>query len=191
MKELVFATNNQHKLKEIREIIGSQYKIISLDEIGCYEDIIEDAETIEGNASLKSWYVYNKFKMDCFADDTGLEIEALDGKPGVKSARYAGDDCNPENNIKKILAELAAHTNRKARFKTVISLIRQGTETFFEGTVDGVILKGKRGDGGFGYDPVFLPDGYEKSFAELAAEEKNKISHRGRAMQKLISFLTH
>ena len=189
MKELVFATNNLHKLKEIREIIGRQFKIISLDEIGCYEDIIEDAETIEGNASLKSWYVYNKFKMDCFADDTGLEIEALDGKPGVKSARYAGDDCNPENNIKKILVELAGQRNRKARFKTVISLIRQDTEILFEGTVDGVILNEKRGEGGFGYDPVFLPDGYDESFAELSAEEKNKISHRGRAMQKLISYL--
>ncbi|NTV83940.1 MAG: non-canonical purine NTP diphosphatase [Bacteroidales bacterium] len=190
-KELVFATNNPHKLKEIREIIGDHFRILSLADIGCSEEITEDASTIEGNASLKSWYIWNKYKKDCFADDTGLEIDALDGKPGVKSARYAGEDCNPENNIIKVLQELTGMADRKARFKTVISLIINGHETQFEGTVEGVILHEKRGKDGFGYDPVFLPDGYAQSFAEMTSEEKNRISHRARATRKLISQLKH
>lgn len=191
MNDLVFATNNPHKLKEISNILGNQFHIISLAEIGCTDEIPEDAGTLEGNASFKAWYVYHKYGMDCFADDTGLEIEALEGKPGVKSARYAGEDCNPENNIRKVLRELEGRTDRKARFRTVISLIRKGIEEQFEGTVDGVILNKKRGKEGFGYDPVFLPDGYELSFAEMPLVEKNKISHRARAIRKLIDHLKH
>jgi XTP/dITP diphosphohydrolase len=191
MKDLIFVTNNHHKLKEIREIIGDWFTVLSLADIGCNEEIVEDADTIPGNASLKSWFIYNKFRKDCFADDTGLEIEALGGKPGVKSARYAGDDCNAENNIRKVLNELEGSSNRKARFRTVISLIIGGQEVQFEGIVDGMILEEKRGKDGFGYDPVFLPDGCKESFAEMPAQEKNKISHRGRATQKLIAYLTH
>lgn len=189
MKELVFVTNNLHKLEEISEIIGDEFHIISLAEIGCYDDIPEDAATLEGNASYKARYVYNKYGRDCFADDTGLEIDALEGRPGVRSARYAGEDCNPENNIRKVLSELEGKTDRKARFRTVISLIRKGIEVQFEGTVEGVILYEKRGKEGFGYDPVFLPDGYQLSFAEMPLEEKNKISHRARATRKLIDHL--
>jgi len=189
MRELIFATNNSHKLKEIREIIGNRIRIMSLAEIGCSEEITEDAATIEGNASLKSWYIYNNFGKDCFADDTGLEIDALEGRPGVKSARYAGEDCNPENNIRKILQELEGVKDRKARFRTVISLIRNGQEVQFEGTVEGVILSEKRGQSGFGYDPVFMPDGYNRSFAEMTPDEKNNISHRARATQQLIDHL--
>lgn len=191
MRDLIFVTNNPHKLKEIKEIIGDRFNVLSLADIGCNEEIVEDADTIPGNASLKSWYVFNKYGKDCFADDTGLEIEALDGRPGVKSARYAGDDCNAENNIRKILKELEGSSNRKARFRTVISLIKGGEEVLFEGTVEGMILEEKRGNDGFGYDPVFLPEGYKESFAEMQAQGKNKISHRGRATQKLIAYLTH
>jgi XTP/dITP diphosphohydrolase len=190
MKELVFATNNKHKLMEIRAIAGDRFRILSLSDIGCIEDIVEDAPTIEGNASLKANFIWKKFGIDCFADDTGLEIEALEGRPGVKSARYAGEDCNPENNIRKVLLELKEIQDRRARFKTIISLITGGEERLFEGTVEGVILEKKRGKEGFGYDPVFLPDGYNLTFAEMPAEEKNKISHRGRAVQKLIGYLT-
>jgi XTP/dITP diphosphohydrolase len=191
MKELVFVTNNPHKLKEIREIAGNQIRILSLSEIGCQEEIPEDAPTIEGNASVKSWFIWRKFGKDCFADDTGLEIEALNGRPGVKSARYAGEDCIAENNIRKILAELENVTDRRARFRTVISLIENGKEIQFEGIVDGEILREKRGKDGFGYDPVFLPDGYEQSFAEMSPDDKNRISHRGKAVQKLIGHTWH
>jgi XTP/dITP diphosphohydrolase len=191
MKELVFATNNPHKLKEIREIIGDQFRVLSLADIGCNEEIEEHALTIEGNASVKSWYIYNKYGKNCFADDTGLEINALGGRPGVKSARYAGDDCNPENNIRKVLKELEGKDNRRARFRTVISLIMNGKELQFEGTVEGNILFEKHGKEGFGYDPVFQPDGYNLSFAEMPPEEKNRISHRGRAVRKLIDHLMH
>jgi len=186
---LVFVTNNQHKLKEIRSIIKADLRILSLAEIGFHGEIEEDADTIEGNASLKSWYIYHQYGKDCFADDTGLEIEALNGRPGVKSARYAGEDCNPENNIRKVLRELEGEKNRKARFKTVISLIAGGKEIQFEGTVEGIILETKRGNDGFGYDPIFLPDGYDKSFAQMTEHEKNAISHRGRAVRKLIDYL--
>jgi XTP/dITP diphosphohydrolase len=189
MKELIFATNNPHKLKEIREITGTAFKILSLSDIDCNEEIEEDAPTIEGNASLKSWYIWNKYKKDCFADDTGLEIDALGGRPGVKSARYAGDDCNPENNIRKVLQELENAHDRNARFRTVISLIMNGREVRFEGTVEGMIIHEKRGKDGFGYDPVFLPAGQFQSFAEMPPEEKNKISHRARATHKLIDHL--
>jgi XTP/dITP diphosphohydrolase len=191
MKELVFVTNNSHKLKEIREIIGNQFRILSLADIGCNTEIEEYAETIEGNASLKSWYIYNKYTKDCFADDTGLEIDALGGNPGVKSARYAGEDCNAGNNIRRVLKELEGAIDRRARFRTVISLVMNGEEVLFEGTVEGIILHEKRGNDGFGYDPVFLPDGYAQSFAEMSPGEKNKISHRGRAAQKLMTYLMH
>ena len=189
MKELIFVTNNPHKLKEISAIIGDHFRVLSLSDIGFKEEIEENALTIEGNASLKAWYIFNKYAKDCFADDTGLEIDTLGGKPGVKSARYAGEDCNPENNIKKVLNEMQNTTNRKARFRTVISLIMGGKELQFEGTVEGVILHEKRGIDGFGYDPVFVPNGYTKSFAELTLEEKNRISHRARATRKLIDHL--
>ena len=189
MRELIFATNNPHKLKEIRAILGNHYRILSLADLGCIEDIPEDAKTLEGNASLKARHVYNKYGKDCFADDTGLEIEVLEGRPGVKSARYAGEDCNPQNNIRKVLSELEGKSNRRARFRTVISLIRDGIEVQFEGTVDGVILHEKHGKDGFGYDPVFLPDGFDLSFAEMLLDEKNKISHRARATRKLIDHL--
>jgi XTP/dITP diphosphohydrolase len=191
MRDLVFVTNNAHKLREIRAIIGERFNVLSLADIGYHEDIEEHALTIEGNASVKSWHIYQKFGIDCFADDTGLEIDALKGRPGVKSARYAGDDCIAENNIRKVLVELAGSGNRRARFKTVISLIITGKEIQFEGTIEGVILHEKRGQDGFGYDPVFLPDGFEKSFAEMNPEEKNRISHRGRATVKLIDYLMH
>jgi len=191
MEELVFVTNNRHKLSEIREIIGDRFRILSLEDIGLKEDIEENASTIEGNASLKSWYVWNRYHKNCFADDTGLEIDALDGRPGVKSARYAGDDCIAENNIKKVLQELKEKADRNARFRTVISLIIEGEEHRFEGIVEGRILSEKRGADGFGYDPVFLPDGFDRSFAEMSSGDKNKISHRGRATQKLIAFLRH
>jgi len=189
MRELVFATNNPHKLNEIRAIAGGSFSILSLDDIGCREEIAEDADTIEGNASLKSRYIYNKYGKDCFADDTGLEIEALGGKPGVKSARYAGKDCNPENNIRRVLTELEGISNRKARFKTVISLILNGKEILFEGIVEGAILYEKRGKEGFGYDPVFRPDGFDLSFAEMSPGEKNLISHRAMAVKKAIQYL--
>jgi XTP/dITP diphosphohydrolase len=191
MERLVFATNNAHKLKEVRDLAGDQIEVLSLKDIGCYDEIPEDADTLEGNASLKAWHVYRKFGEDCFADDTGLEIESLGGRPGVKSARYAGEDCIPANNIRKVLEELKDESNRKARFRTVISLIISGKEIQFEGIVEGVILHELRGKDGFGYDPVFLPDDYNRSFAEMTLEEKNRISHRARAFEKLINYLLH
>lgn len=189
MDELVFATNNLHKFEEIRNITGDTVKILSLSEIGCNEDIPETANTLEGNASQKSRYIFNKYGKNCFADDTGLEVEALNGKPGVYSARYAGPEHDPEKNIVKLLAELKDYSNRKAQFRTVISLILNGKEFFFEGIVKGKILHEKQGDNGFGYDPVFMPDGFNKSFAEMDLVEKNSISHRAKAMEKLVHFL--
>ena len=189
MKQLVFVTNNPHKLKEAQSIISGDFKIISLAEIGCEEEIAETGDTIEANASQKAFYVYNKYKVNCFADDTGLEIEALGGHPGVYSARWAGEDCSFENNIKKALEELHDSTNRKACFRTIVSLIIDGKETQFEGRVDGQILREKHGISGFGYDPIFQPNGYQQSFAEMHPDEKNLISHRGQAMQKLMEYL--
>lgn len=187
--ELVFATNNQHKLAEIQAIVGEHFKLLSLREIGCNEEIPEEQDTLEGNASQKAFFIYNKYGYNCFADDTGLEIEALNGEPGVFSARYAGEDKNPEANIDKVLGKLAKINNRKARFRTVISLVINGTEHQFEGIVDGEILKERRGNSGFGYDPVFLPDGFSQSFAEMNLQDKNQISHRGRAVAKLAEYL--
>ena len=189
MVELVFATNNLHKFEEIRNITCDTVKILSLNEIGCNEDIPETASTLEGNASQKSRYIFSKFGKNCFADDTGLEVEALNGKPGVYSARYAGPEHDPEKNIVKLLAELKSYSNRKAQFRTVISLILNGKEFFFEGIVKGMILHEKQGDHGFGYDPVFMPDGFYKSFAEMDLVEKNSISHRAKAMETLVRFL--
>lgn len=189
--KLVFATNNKHKLHEVQHLLGKSIELLSLNDIGCLEDIPENQPTIEGNAAEKSFYVYNKYGYNCFADDTGLEIEALNGEPGVYSARYAGDEKDPQKNIELVLQKLNKIKNRKARFKTVISLVIDGREMQFEGIVDGEILEERRGATGFGYDPVFKPVESTKSFAEMPLSEKNKISHRGRATQKLIEYLTH
>lgn len=189
MMELVFATNNKHKLDELQAILGNRIKLLSLKEIGCNEEIPEEQETLEGNAAQKSFYIYNKFGYNCFADDTGLEIEALNGEPGVYSARYAGEEKSAEANMDKVLNRLFKINNRNARFRTVISLVINGVETQFEGVVDGRILDEKRGKSGFGYDPIFQPDGFEKTFAEMDLTAKNKISHRGRAVEKLIQYL--
>lgn len=187
--KLVFATNNVHKLNEIRNLAGSNFKIVSLSDMGWVDEIPETGKTIEDNASQKAFYIYEKYKFDCFADDTGLEIESLDKRPGVYSARYAGESCNFEDNMSKVLTELQGITNRKACFRTVISLVIQRKEVRFEGRVDGVILNEYRGNKGFGYDPIFQPNGYKQTFAEMPLELKNAISHRGLATQKLIAFL--
>ena len=187
--DLGFATNNQHKLKELQAILGNEFRLLSLKDIGCDEDIPEEQPTLEGNASQKSFYIFDKYGYNCFADDTGLEIEALNGEPGVYSARYAGEEKSAEANMKKVLEKMAKINQRNARFRTVISLIINGEEKLFEGIVNGEILKEKRGNSGFGYDPVFLPEGKKLSFAEMDLAEKNKISHRGRAVQKLVEYL--
>lgn len=189
--KLVFATNNEHKINEIREMLSDKFILVSLDQIGCNDDIPETSDTIEGNASQKANYIYEKYGLNCFADDTGLEVEALDMAPGIYSARYAGPQRNSEDNIDKLLSELDKIKNRKARFRTVISLILDGKETLFEGIVNGNIIEERKGKKGFGYDPVFQPDGYNLSFAEMDLNEKNKISHRGRAIAKLTNFLTN
>ncbi|MEZ5082690.1 MAG: non-canonical purine NTP diphosphatase [Bacteroidales bacterium] len=190
MIELVFATNNPNKLLEIKKAVGSKFKILSLADIGCNEDIAETAETLEGNASIKSKYIFKTYGKNCFADDTGLEIEALDGKPGVYSARYGGPGHDHEKNMDKVLLELKNKTNRRARFRTVISLIFDGKETFYEGVVNGKILTERHGNKGFGYDPIFQPEGFEVSFAEMNLDDKNIISHRGKAVRKLIEYLS-
>ena len=187
--KLVFATNNLHKLQEVQHLLDNRFKLLSLSDIGFTEEIPEDFDTLELNASQKAWHIYNRFGIDCFADDTGLEVDALNGAPGVYSARYAGEQKNPQDNIVKLLAELTGVDNRKARFRTVISLIINGNETPFEGVVEGVILTDKHGEAGFGYDPIFMPDGYNVSFAQMELDAKNAISHRGRAVSKLVSFL--
>jgi XTP/dITP diphosphohydrolase len=189
--KLVFATNNQHKLHEIKHLLDGSFELLSLNDIECFDDIPENQETIEGNASEKAFYIWNKYQLNCFADDTGLEIEALNGEPGVYSARYAGDEKSPEKNIELVLQKMAKIKNRKARFKTVISLVIDGKEVQFEGIVDGTILEEKKGQSGFGYDPIFQPDESQFSFAEMPLGEKNKISHRGRATRKLVEYLTH
>lgn len=187
--DLVFATNNQHKLKEIQALLGNEFRLLSLMDIGCNEEIPEEQPTLEGNASQKAYFVFEKYGYNCFADDTGLEIEALNGEPGVYSARYAGEDKNADANMEKVLAKMAKINNRNARFRTVISLIINGEEKLFEGIVDGVILTEKRGDSGFGYDPIFQPEDYSVSFAEMELTAKNNISHRGRAVRKLVDYL--
>lgn len=189
MNELVFSTNNQHKVEEVQSKLQGLCKIHTLSEYGCTDDIPEDHDTLEGNASQKSHYLFDKYGCNCFSDDTGLEVEALGGEPGVYSARYAGEAKDPEANMEKLLQKLKGASNRKARFRTVISLIIDGKEHLFEGIVNGQILTEKHGEKGFGYDPIFQPDGYNRSFAELSMEEKNAISHRGRAVEKLYAFL--
>jgi XTP/dITP diphosphohydrolase len=186
---LVFATNNKHKLDEVRQILGESYRLETPREHGIDEDIPETQPTIEGNALQKARYVYERTGRDCFADDTGLEVEALGGAPGVYSARYAGHECSFEDNMNKLLGALEGETNRRARFRTVIALILGGEEHLFEGTVEGVITHEKHGAKGFGYDPIFRPDGHRETFAEMPAEAKNAISHRGRATIKLAEFL--
>jgi XTP/dITP diphosphohydrolase len=187
--KLVFASNNKNKIKEIQQLLPPTIEIISLEEIGCYEEIPETADTIEGNAILKADYVTQKYGYDCFADDTGLEVEALDGAPGVYSARYAGEQRSSEDNMDKLIEELSDKTNRNAHFKTVITLNLNGKQHLFTGIARGEITLTKAGNKGFGYDPIFRPEGYQETFAELSSELKNQISHRGKATQQLISFL--
>lgn len=187
--KMVVATNNAHKLKEIAAILGQEIELLSLKDIQCFADIPETADTLEGNARQKAMYIYENYGMDCFADDTGLEVEALGGAPGVFSARYAGEGHDSEANMQKLLKELAGKENRKAQFRTVICLIRNGKEHLFEGIVKGEIIQEKRGGEGFGYDPIFVPEGYDLTFAELGDDVKNTISHRARAVEKLCQFL--
>ena len=188
-KKLVVATNNAHKLEEIAAILGDEMELLSLKDIKCFADIPETADTLEGNARQKAMYIYENYGMDCFADDTGLEVDALNGAPGVYSARYAGDGHDSEANMQKLLHELEGKKNRKAQFRTAICLIQKGKEYLFEGIVKGEIIGEKRGGAGFGYDPIFVPEGYEQTFAELGNDIKNTISHRARAVEKLCSFL--
>ena len=188
-KKLVVATNNAHKLEEISAILGDEMELLSLKDIHCNADIPETADTLEGNAIQKANYIYKNYDMDCFADDTGLEVEALNGAPGVFSARYAGDGHDSEANMQKLLKELEGKENRKAQFRTAICLIMEGKEYLFEGIVKGSIIEEKRGGAGFGYDPIFVPEGYDQTFAELGNDVKNTISHRARAVEKLCAFL--
>lgn len=189
MRKLVFATNNRHKLEEVGDVLKGHLEILSLKEINCFDDIPETADTLEGNALLKAQHILENYGYDCFADDTGLEVEALDGRPGVYSARYAGEDQNAARNMEKLLGELDGKLNRRARFRTVVALIEGAKVSYFEGKIEGTIIEQKRGSAGFGYDPVFVPDGYSQTFAELGSEIKNKISHRALAIQELIQYL--
>lgn len=190
MKELIVATHNQHKIDEIRQVLKDKIAIVSIKDLGLKQDIPETGDTLKENARQKAIYVYNKFHKDCFADDTGLEVEALDGRPGVYSARYAGEKCSFDDNIDLLLEEMDGKTNRRACFKTVICLIEDGKERYFEGVCRGNISTERYGNKGFGYDPVFIPEGHGESFAEMSGEQKNKISHRGIATRALIDYLT-
>ncbi|HSN49416.1 MAG TPA: non-canonical purine NTP diphosphatase [Flavobacterium sp.] len=187
--QLVFATNHKNKILEVQQMLPENIKIRSLESIGCFEEIPETADTIDGNAILKANYVSEKYGYDCFADDTGLEVEALNGEPGVFSARYAGESCNDENNMNKLLDSMSDKTNRNARFKTVIALNLNGKKQLFTGIAKGEITLNKSGNQGFGYDPIFKPEGFSVTFAALSLEEKSQISHRGKAMRQLIGFL--
>lgn len=189
MRKLVFATNNLHKLQEVSDVLSGDIEFLSLRDIQCFDDIPETADTLEGNALLKARYVFEKFGLNAFADDTGLEVEALGGKPGVYSARFAGEDQNSEKNMAKLLADMAGISNRKAQFRTVFALIEEGNVNFFEGKITGTIGHEPKGNGGFGYDPVFIPDGYLLTFSELGSEIKNKISHRALAVNELKNYL--
>ncbi len=189
MRKIVFATNNQHKLDEIRKITEGKIEILSLSDIGSNDEIEETGNTLEENALIKARFIKNKYGYDCFAEDAGLEVEALGNAPGVYSARYAGDACRDEDNIKKLLDNLKGIANRKARFRTVIALLMNNEAYFFEGEIKGHIIDEKRGFAGFGYDPIFVPEGYDQTFAELGEEIKNRISHRSIATQKLVDFL--
>lgn len=186
--KLVFATNNKHKLEEVQAML-TNFELVSLAEINCFDDIPETADTLEGNAILKANFITEKYGLDCFADDTGLEVEALNNEPGVYSARYAGDNNNSEANINKLLKNLKNIQNRKAQFKTTIALNIQGKQFIFEGVCKGTILTEKQGNNGFGYDPIFMPDGFNRSFAEMDLAEKGNISHRGKAVEKLVTYL--
>lgn len=186
---LVFATNNEHKLKEVQHKVDKSIRLISLKSIGFLDDIAEDFSTLEENASQKAWFIQKKFNVDCFADDTGLEVDALNGEPGVFSARYAGNHKNSQDNLMKLLENLEGEKNRNAQFRTVVSLILAGKEYRFEGVVKGTIIESPRGDEGFGYDPIFVPEGYLQTFAEMDLTLKNTISHRAMAVDKLSSFL--
>jgi XTP/dITP diphosphohydrolase len=188
--ELIFATNNLHKLQEIQKLLTPNFKLVSLKELGVDEDIPETGDTLNANASEKAWYIYNKFGKNCFADDTGLEVEKLNNEPGVYSARYAGDEKDPIKNMALLLKKLDGETNRKACFRTVIALIIDGKEHQFEGRVDGTITTSPMGEQGFGYDPIFMPNTHPVTFAQLNLAEKNAISHRGNAIRKLVEFLT-
>ena len=187
--KLVFATNNRHKLQEVKDILGSRVEVLSLAEIGCHDDIPETGATLEENALIKARWVSEKYNCNCFADDTGLEVDALGGAPGVYSARYAGEECNSEANMQKLLHNLTGENNRNAQFRTVIALIINNREFTFDGIVKGTISTGKMGEAGFGYDPIFVPEGYSQSFAQMGSEEKNRISHRYRATEKLSKYL--
>lgn len=187
--DLCFATNNQHKLDEVNQLLGGSFNVMSLSAIGCSEELPEEQNTLEGNSLQKARYVYDKYSINCFADDTGLEVEALGGAPGVYSARYAGEHRSSNDNMILLLKQLEGKSNRKARFRTVVTLIVDSNEYQFEGIANGEILSSRRGEKGFGYDPIFLPEGQNKSMAELTAEEKNAISHRGEAIRKLVAFL--
>lgn len=188
MKKIVFATNNSHKLAEVKAVLKDFAEVISLADIGCADDIPETGTTLEENAILKAQYIFERYAMDCFADDTGLEVDALDGAPGVYSARYAGAEQNAAANMKKLLEKLTNVKNRQARFKTVIALIQNGQIYCFEGKIEGYIIDKPRGEAGFGYDPIFVPEGYNQTFAEMGADEKNRISHRAKAVKKLTEF---
>ena len=188
--KLVFATNNKHKLEEVGAILPTSIELVSLADIECHQDIPETAETLEGNALQKAHFIKEHYGLDCFADDTGLEVEALDNAPGVYSARYAGPAHDAQANMEKLICELQGKTNRNARFRTVIALLLNGKEYYFEGIITGTIIDEKRGGTGFGYDPIFIPSGYDQTFAEMGNEIKNQISHRALAVQKLAQFLT-
>jgi XTP/dITP diphosphohydrolase len=190
MMQFCLATNNKHKVEELQLLLGQTFQIITLDTIGCTEEIEETETTLEGNSRLKARYISDKYKVSTIADDSGLEVEALNGEPGVYSARYAGEHGNHEKNMAKLLENLKNQTNRTAQFRTSITLILDGEVHQFEGIVKGKIIYEKRGTMGFGYDPIFVPDGFEKTFAEMTTEEKNPISHRGKAIEKLLTFLT-
>ena len=190
MKELVFATNNKNKLEELRKIVGDKFKILSLADIGCHDDIAETADNIEGNAKIKAMFVKQNYGYDCFSDDTGLEIDALGGEPGVYSARYGGVAHDSERNIDKVLSEMLGVTDRSARFRTAIALVIGKDLHIFEGEVKGIITTERHGTGGFGYDSIFQPiEGDGSTFAQMTAEQKNSISHRGRAVAKLVNYL--
>ena len=187
--KLVFATNNRHKLDEVRAIVGDRVEVLSLNDIECHDEIPETADTLQGNALIKARYIYDKYGLNCFADDTGLEVEALGGEPGVYSARYAGEECSSEANMQKLLHNLTGKSNRNAQFRTVIALIINGEEKLFNGIVKGSITEEKRGDSGFGYDPIFIPEGFSESFAQMSCEQKNRIRHRYRATEQLSNYL--
>ncbi|PIF01962.1 MAG: non-canonical purine NTP pyrophosphatase, RdgB/HAM1 family [Paludibacter sp.] len=189
MKEIIFATHNQHKLEEVQTILKKEYNVIGLNSLNFDEEIEETGTTLEKNAQLKAETIFNKFQINCFADDSGLEIEALNGEPGIFSARYAGEPADSQKNMQKVLDKMQNISNRKAKFRTVIAYKTKEKILFFEGSVEGQILTEKRGNGGFGYDPIFMPKGYDKSFAELSSEEKNRISHRAIAIKKFINYI--